>query len=63
VYDPLYPPQIGTPGSQMYDEAPPSYDEAMAEMATGPVDGLRPRPAYSGVTTDVNGPSQIPEKG
>jgi hypothetical protein len=60
-YDPLYPPQIGAPSSQAFDEAPPSYDEAMAENVTGPFDGLRPRPAYSGVTNE-NAPSQISEK-
>jgi hypothetical protein len=63
AYDPLYPPQLGAgavpaPG---YDDAPPSYDEAMAEEVPGPFDGLRPRPAYSGVTNE-NGPSQISEK-
>lgn len=57
-YDPLYPPQLGQPGAPPYDDAPPSYDEAMAAEATGPVE----RPAFSGVTTDVNGPSQIPDK-
>jgi hypothetical protein len=45
------------------DDAPPSYDEAMAESMAGPVvpDGIS-RPAYSGVTNE-NGPSTIPEKG
>ncbi|KAL1835251.1 hypothetical protein VTK73DRAFT_5922 [Phialemonium thermophilum] len=45
-----------------HDDAPPSYDEAMAEMMTGPVvpDGSS-RPAYSGVTNE-NAPSTIPEK-
>ncbi|KDN68879.1 putative arrestin [Colletotrichum sublineola] len=57
-YDPLYPPQIGTPGAAGFDEAPPSYDEAMAAGASGPEE----RPAYSGVTNE-NAPSQIPEKG
>ncbi|TIC91867.1 hypothetical protein CH35J_010745 [Colletotrichum higginsianum] len=56
-YDPLYPPQIGTPGATGFDEAPPSYDEAMAANASGPEE----RPAYSGVTNE-NAPSQIPEK-
>ncbi|CAI4215060.1 unnamed protein product [Parascedosporium putredinis] len=46
-------------GSPPYDDAPPSYDEAMASEATGPME----RPAFSGVTTDVDGPSQIPNKG
>lgn len=60
--DPLYPPQLA-PGQMApaYDEAPPpSYDEAIAENLTGPFDGLRPRPAYSGVTNE-NAPSQMPE--
>lgn len=55
--DPLYPPQLA-PGQTEppYDDAPPSYDEAMAESLTGPVGD---RPAYSGVTNE-NGPSTIP---
>ncbi|KAH6690337.1 arrestin [Plectosphaerella plurivora] len=61
VSDPLYPPQLGTPGAPAYDEAPPSYDEAMAEQTTGPFDGMRPRPAFSGETNE-NAPSQMPEK-
>ncbi|KAL0942178.1 arrestin [Colletotrichum truncatum] len=56
-YDPLYPPQMGTPGAASFDDAPPSYDEAMAAGASGPEE----RPAYSGVTNE-NAPSQIPEK-
>ncbi|KOS20511.1 hypothetical protein ESCO_005507 [Escovopsis weberi] len=58
--DPLYPPQL-LPGQEAppYDDAPPSYDEAMAENLSGLFDGLRPRPAYSGVTNE-NGPSQMP---
>ncbi|KAJ0349432.1 hypothetical protein COL154_002272 [Colletotrichum chrysophilum] len=56
-YDPLYPPQMGTPGAAAFDDAPPSYDEALAAGATGPEE----RPAYSGVTNE-NAPSQIPEK-
>ncbi|KAK1770806.1 hypothetical protein QBC33DRAFT_525816 [Phialemonium atrogriseum] len=63
-HDPLYPPQLA-PGqdSPPYDDAPPSYDEAVAESVSGPVvpDGTA-RPAYSGVTNE-NGPSTIPEKG
>ncbi|KXH68182.1 arrestin [Colletotrichum salicis] len=59
-YDPLYPPQMGTPGAANFDEAPPSYDEAMAAEAPAP--GPESRPAYSGVTNE-NAPSQIPEKG
>lgn len=61
-HDPLHPPQLG-PGdvNPPYRDAPPSYDEAMAE-ATGPVvpHGTE-RPAYSGVTNE-NDPSTIPEK-
>lgn len=57
-YDPLYPPQVGAAGSAAYDDAPPSYDEAMSVDATGPV----ARPAFSGVATDLDGPSQIPDK-
>ncbi|KAL2269192.1 hypothetical protein VTJ83DRAFT_4038 [Remersonia thermophila] len=50
------------PDEPPYDDAPPTYEEAMAEMMTGPVfpptgEG---RPAYSGVT-DENGPSSLPE--
>ncbi|KUI72913.1 Arrestin-related trafficking adapter 10 [Cytospora mali] len=45
-----------------YDDAPPSYDEAMAETMTEPVvpDG-QARPAWSGVTNE-NGPANLPEK-
>ncbi|TWU71177.1 hypothetical protein ED733_000572 [Metarhizium rileyi] len=58
--DPLYPPQL-LPGQTVppYDDAPPSYDEAMAENLSGPFDGMQSRPAYSGVTNE-NAPSQIP---
>ncbi|GAO15638.1 uncharacterized protein UV8b_04822 [Ustilaginoidea virens] len=58
--DPLYPPQL-QPGQTAppYDDAPPSYDEAMAENLSGPFDGLQSRPAYSGVTNE-NAPSQMP---
>ena len=52
--DPLYPPQLGTPQAAQYGDAPPSYDEAMAETMTGPVN----RPAYSGQTNE-NAPSLI----
>ncbi|SPN99538.1 uncharacterized protein DNG_02390 [Cephalotrichum gorgonifer] len=55
LYDPLYPPQMGTVG---FEEAPPSYDEAMAVSATGPTE----RPAFSGETGD-GGPTQMPTKG
>ncbi|KAI1389510.1 uncharacterized protein F4822DRAFT_398640 [Hypoxylon trugodes] len=53
--DPLYPPQLGTVGATMYEEAPPSYDEAMADQLAGPA----ARPAYSGVTAE-NAPSTMP---
>ncbi|KAG8420701.1 hypothetical protein J3458_002634 [Metarhizium acridum] len=58
--DPLYPPQL-LPGQTVppYDDAPPSYDEAIAENLSGPFDGMQPRPAYSGVTNE-NAPSQMP---
>lgn len=60
--DPLYPPQLA-PGQTVppYDDAPPSYDEAIAENLAGPFDGLQSRPAYSGVTNE-NAPSQVPQK-
>ncbi|KAK5987418.1 hypothetical protein PT974_11545 [Cladobotryum mycophilum] len=57
--DPLYPPQLQEGDVPPYDDAPPSYDEAIAENLSGPFDGLRPRPAYSGVTNE-NAPSQMP---
>ncbi|KAK3942218.1 hypothetical protein QBC46DRAFT_77276 [Diplogelasinospora grovesii] len=62
VYDPLYPPQL-QPGQAAppYDDAPPSYDEAMAEEMTGPILPQNARPAYSGVTNE-NEPSTLPEK-
>ncbi|KAL7623385.1 hypothetical protein AAE478_007067 [Parahypoxylon ruwenzoriense] len=53
--DPLYPPQLGTGMAMMYDDAPPSYDEAMADRLAGPA----ARPAYSGVTAE-NAPSTMP---
>ncbi|KAI1439246.1 hypothetical protein GGR50DRAFT_10250 [Xylaria sp. CBS 124048] len=53
--DPLYPPQLRPDNLPMYEDAPPSYDEAMAESLTGPVD----RPAYSGITAE-NAPSTMP---
>ncbi|TRX97091.1 hypothetical protein FHL15_001885 [Xylaria flabelliformis] len=53
--DPLYPPQLGPDNVPAYEDAPPSYDEAMAESLTGPSD----RPAYSGVTAE-NAPSTMP---
>ncbi|KAI1189409.1 hypothetical protein F5B17DRAFT_428514 [Nemania serpens] len=53
--DPLYPPQLGPDNVPGHDDAPPSYDEAMAESLTAPQD----RPAYSGVTAE-NAPSTMP---
>ncbi|XXH03713.1 hypothetical protein Hte_010119 [Hypoxylon texense] len=53
-HDPLYPPQLGPQGNA-YDDAPPSYDEAMADQLAGPA----ARPAYSGVTAE-NAPSTMP---
>ncbi|KAI1196886.1 hypothetical protein F5X97DRAFT_303785 [Nemania serpens] len=53
--DPLYPPQLGPDNVPAYDDAPPSYDEAIAESLAGPQD----RPAYSGVTAE-NAPSTMP---
>jgi hypothetical protein len=57
-YDPAYPPQVGVPGAPELDDAPPSYEDAMADEMS-PADG--PRREYSGVT-DVNAPS-MDEKG
>lgn len=57
AYDPLYPPQLGTAGAPPIDDAPPSYEDAIAEEITVS-DG--PRREYSGIT-DENGPS-IDEK-
>ena len=57
-YDPAYPPQVGVPGAPDFDDAPPSYEDAMADEMS-PADG--PRREYSGVT-DVNAPS-MDEKG
>jgi hypothetical protein len=58
TYDPAYPPQLGVQGGPGQDDAPPSYEDAMADELA-PADG--PRPAYSGVT-DVNAIG-IDEKG
>ncbi len=58
TYDPLYPPQIGTPGATSVDDAPPSYEDAMADEI-GPVDG--PRRDYSGMTNE-NAPSEIDDE-
>ncbi|KAL2146190.1 hypothetical protein VTI28DRAFT_4768 [Corynascus sepedonium] len=58
--DALYPPQLGSGQADApYDDAPPTYEEAMAEEMTGPMfpPGAA-RPAYSGVT-DENGPSSF----
>ena len=49
TYDPVYPPQLTT-STVPEDDAPPSYEDAIADDIT-PVDG--PRREYSGVT-DVN---------
>ncbi|KAM0512433.1 hypothetical protein ACHAPE_008883 [Trichoderma viride] len=58
--DPLYPPQLPPGDIPAYEDVPPpSYDEAIAENLSGPFDGLRPRPAYSGETNE-NAPSQLP---
>lgn len=55
--DPLYPPQL-SPGARPADDAPPSYEDAMADDIT-PVNG--PRRDFSGVT-DENAPG-LDEKG
>ncbi|KAI1650156.1 uncharacterized protein F4817DRAFT_328421 [Daldinia loculata] len=55
IPNPLYPPQLGTTGAAMFEDAPPSYDEAMADSLAGPA----ARPAYSGVTAE-NAPSTMP---
>ena len=52
--DPLYPPQMGTANAEMMGDAPPSYEDAMADEI-GPFDGRR---EYSGVT-DENAPSEV----
>ncbi|KAK1247011.1 hypothetical protein MKX08_000813 [Trichoderma sp. CBMAI-0020] len=58
--DPLYPPQLPPGDIPAYEDVPPpSYDEAIAENLSGPFDGLRPRPAYSGITNE-NAPSEMP---
>lgn len=44
-----------------YDDAPPSYDDAIAEIIPGPVVPAQARPAYSGVTNE-NAPDSLPEK-
>lgn len=50
------PPQ---PQAEEYEDAPPSYSEAMAESASAPFDQNNPRPAFSGVTVE-NAPSALP---
>ncbi|KAK9791270.1 hypothetical protein AB5N19_08848 [Seiridium cardinale] len=54
-HDPLYPPQLGSSNAPGHEDAPPSYDEAMAQELAGPQE----RPAYSGVTAE-NDPSTMP---
>jgi hypothetical protein len=58
TYDPAYPPQLGPQGVDVMGDAPPSYEDAMADDIA-PADG--PRRDYSGVT-DVNAPG-VDEKG
>ncbi|ESZ94463.1 hypothetical protein SBOR_5181 [Sclerotinia borealis F-4128] len=58
-FDPAYPPQVGAPGAPDLDDAPPSYEDALAEEITQ-ANGSS-RPAYSGVTNE-NAPG-IDEKG
>ena len=43
---------MGTPGASQMDDAPPSYEDAIAEDIA-PANG--PRPPFSGIT-DVNAP-------
>ncbi|KAL2256363.1 hypothetical protein VTK26DRAFT_1784 [Humicola hyalothermophila] len=55
----LYPPQLSPDQLQPpYDDAPPTYEEAMAEEMTGPMIPPEARPAYSGVTEE-NAPSTL----
>lgn len=58
LVDPLYPPQMGTAHADLMGDAPPSYEDAMAEDI-GPLDGRR---VYSGVT-DENAPSEVDDRG
>ncbi|PNH40910.1 hypothetical protein VD0004_g6125 [Verticillium dahliae] len=61
-HDPLYPPQLSNDGAPPADDAPPSYDEAMADTAGAPFEGTaQARPAFSGVTNE-NAPSDVPTK-
>jgi hypothetical protein len=48
-FDPLYPPQMGTVAADHFGEAPPSYEDAIAEDI-GPLDGRRPE--FSGVAEE-----------
>ncbi|KFY78317.1 hypothetical protein V499_02503 [Pseudogymnoascus sp. VKM F-103] len=52
--DPLYPPQMGTANADLMGDAPPSYEDAMADDI-GPLDGRR---EYSGVANE-NSPSEV----
>ncbi|KAH8599096.1 hypothetical protein B0O99DRAFT_505108 [Bisporella sp. PMI_857] len=56
--DQLYPPQIGSTTASGFEDAPPSYEDAMADEIA-PADG--PRREYSGIT-DVEAPG-LDEKG
>ncbi|KAK4236476.1 hypothetical protein C8A03DRAFT_35612 [Achaetomium macrosporum] len=60
----LYPPQLQPDQPHApYDDAPPTYEEAMAEEMTGPMfPAGAARPAWSGVT-DTDGDSSIPVGG
>ncbi|KAM3464581.1 hypothetical protein NHJ6243_002395 [Beauveria neobassiana] len=53
----VQPPPAAQPDE--YEDAPPSYSEAMAESASMPFDQDNPRPPFSGVTAE-NAPSQLP---
>ncbi|KAM3449971.1 hypothetical protein MY3296_006499 [Beauveria thailandica] len=53
----VQPPPAAQP--EEYEDAPPSYSEAMAESASMPFDQDNPRPPFSGVTAE-NAPSQLP---
>jgi hypothetical protein len=49
THDPLYPPQLGTPAAEAAMDAPPSYEDAMADDLA-PIDG--PRREYSGMSDE-----------
>ncbi|KAM3550152.1 hypothetical protein ARSEF4850_008491 [Beauveria asiatica] len=53
----VQPPPAAQP--EEYEDAPPSYSEAMAESASMPFDQDNPRPPFSGVTAE-HAPSQLP---